>query len=96
MSVAWNHIRCISDHLKLGITDSLDICIMVVSHFSKSISPTTTFWELGLGFFGVRVILRGKLVLHAGVRFWRNDLWRGGVQPCMMYAYLTCGLSSVL
>ena len=34
---------------------------MVVSHFSKSISQTTTFWELGLGSFGIRVILRGKL-----------------------------------
>ena len=42
---------------------------MVVSHFSKSISQTTTFWELGLGFFGIRVILRGKSGFYAGVRF---------------------------
>ena len=33
----------------------------VVSHFSKSISPTTTFKELGLSVFGIRVILGGKL-----------------------------------
>ena len=52
-----------------------------VSHFSKSISLTTTFWESGLGFFGIRVVLRGKLGLYAGVRFWRNGLWRSGVQP---------------
>ena len=53
----------------------------VVSHFSNSISPTTTFWELGLGFFGIRVILRGKLGLYAGVRLWRNGLWRSGYNP---------------
>ena len=55
--------------------------VRVVSHFSKSISQTTTFWELGLGFSGIRVILWGTLGLYAGVRFWRNDLWRSGVQP---------------
>ena len=53
----------------------------VVSHFSKFISQTTTFWEFGLGFSGIRVILRGKLGLYAGVRFWRNGLWRSAVQP---------------
>ena len=36
----------------------------VAPHFPKSISPTTTFWELGLGFFGIRVILRGKSGFH--------------------------------
>ena len=55
--------------------------IRIVSHFSKFISQTTTFWELRLIFFGVGVILRGKLGFYAGVRFWRNDLWRRGVQP---------------
>ena len=53
----------------------------VVSHFSKSISQTTTFWKLGSVFFGIRVILGEKLGLYAGVRFWRNVLWRSGVQP---------------
>ena len=38
---------------------------LVVSHFSKTISQTPTFWELGLGLglglLEVRLILRGKL-----------------------------------
>ena len=33
----------------------------VVFHSSKTISQITTFWELGLGLCGIRVILRGKL-----------------------------------
>ena len=34
---------------------------VALSHFSKTISQTTTFWKSGLGFLGIRVILRGKL-----------------------------------
>ena len=45
------------------------------AHFSKSISQTTTFWELGLGFFGIRIILTGKLGLYAGVKFWSLEEW---------------------
>ena len=36
----------------------------VVSHFSKTISQTMTFWELGLGFFGIRVIIRGQFAFY--------------------------------
>ena len=40
--------------------DEHNMVLMVLSHFSKSISQTTSFWELGLGLFGIRVVLRGK------------------------------------
>ena len=53
-----------------------------MSHFSKSISQTTTFWELGLGLFSIRIILRGKLVFYDSsmtvVRLWRNGLGEVG------------------
>ena len=35
-----------------------------LSHFSKTISQTRTFWELGLDLLEVRVILRGKLLFY--------------------------------
>ena len=55
------------------------IKLAVVSHFSNSISQTTTFWDLRLGFFTIRVILKGKLGLYMeGVRFWRNGLGEVG------------------
>ena len=66
--------------LMRNITLGVRLDNWIVSHFSKSISQTTTFWELGLGFFGIRVILRGKLGSYAGVRFWRKVLRRRGVQ----------------
>ena len=58
-----------------------------MSHFSKSISQITLFW-----FLGVRVILRWKLGLYAGVRFWRNFLLRCGVQPYRDYTGVFCFL----
>ena len=54
---------------------------VVVSHFSKSISQTTTFWELGLGVFGIRVILKGKLGLYGRSKVLEKWSWRSGVQP---------------
>ena len=38
----------------------------VVSHFSKTISETTTFWESGLGFLVKKVILKGQLGSYGG------------------------------
>ena len=46
----------------IDMTTGTSYCLcMVVPHFSKSISQTMTFWELGLGLSCIRVILRGKL-----------------------------------
>ena len=45
----------------------------VVSHFSKSISQTTTFWELGLGLFGIMVILKGKLGFYGRSEVMKRD-----------------------
>ena len=50
----------------------------VVSHFSKTISQTMTFWELGLGLLEVRVILRGISGFMTGVKSWRNRLGEVG------------------
>ena len=44
----------------------------VVSHFSKSIPQTTTFWALGLGLLGIRVILRGNSGFYDRIKGWRN------------------------
>ena len=41
----------------------------VVSHFSKTISQTTTFWELGLDFFGIKVTFKGNEGYMLGVWF---------------------------
>ena len=41
--------------------DEHNMVLMVLSHSSKSISQTTTFWEFGLGLFDIRVILRGEV-----------------------------------
>ena len=84
----WNVSRII---YYLSLIKMKNMKIMVLSHFSKSISQTMTFWELGLFFFGIRVILRGKLGLYAGVRFWRNGLWRIGIQPKIIFKYLFKG-----
>ena len=51
----------------------------VVSHFSKTISQTTTFWKLGLGLLDLRVILGGNYGFMAGVRFWRFGFGLGEV-----------------
>ena len=48
--------------------------VPLLSHFSKSISQTTTFWELGLGFFGIRVKLRGKLGSKV-LEKWSSEKW---------------------
>ena len=52
-----------------------------MSHFSKSISQTMTFWELGLGLFGIRVILRGKLGFYGRSKVLEKLSWRTGTQP---------------
>ena len=55
----------------------------IMSHFSKSISQITTFLKLGLGsgFFGIRVILRGKLGFYDRSKVLENWSWRSGTQP---------------
>ena len=52
-----------------------------MSHFSKSISQTTSFWELGLGLIGVRVILRGKLGFYGRSKVLEKWFLRSGTQP---------------
>ena len=60
----------------------------VVSRFSKSISQTTTFWELGLGVFGITVILRGKFGLYGRSKVLEKWSWRSGTQPIIVYSKL--------
>ena len=46
--------------------------------FSKSISQTKTFWELGIGSIGIRVILRGKLGIYSRSKVLEKWSWRSG------------------
>ena len=52
-----------------------------MSHFSETVSPRTSFWELGLGLLGVRVLPRGKLGFHDWSKVLEKWSWRSGVQP---------------
>ena len=61
-----------------------------VSHFSKSISQTTTSWELVLGLLGIRVILRGKLGFYSRSQALDKWSWRSGALPFhnKMYTFI--------
>ena len=52
--------------------------VTVVHYFSKTISQKTTFWKLGLGLFGIRVILRVKLGFYGRSMVLEK---RNGVKP---------------
>ena len=63
----------------------------VVFHFSKTISQAMTFWELGLGLFGIRVIQRGKLGFMAVVRVGEMVLEKcSGVQSTKSLSNAVC------
>ena len=64
--------------MKLRLVHNL---VVVVSHFSKSISQTTTVWELGSGVFGIRVMPRGKLGFYGRSMVLEKWSWRSGTQP---------------
>ena len=50
-------------------------------HFCKTISQTTTYWELGLGLLGIRVILTGMIGFHGRSKVLEKLNWKNGVQP---------------
>ena len=62
-------------------------CSMVVSHFSKTPSQTTTFCELGLGILGIRVTLTGMLGFYGRskvLEIWGSALYK------MLFWWLYC------